>query len=227
MDTVCISLGGSIISKHDGVNVDYIRKLKVLLKDYSKSKFIIVVGGGYASRLYIDSSRQIIKNNSVLDEIGIAITRINALILKDLISDLDVYPNVITSIDELRSAINTNRIAIMGGLVPGISTDSVATMSAEIVGSKILINVSSSSYVYDMPPDRDGAKKLKSLNHAKLIEIASLWDTREAGSNFVFDLMASKLARRGNIEVRFVNDDTEQLKNAIEGREINGTTVKE
>jgi len=209
-----------------GVNVGYIKQLKTLLKAYSGKRFIIVVGGGYASRLYINSSKAIIKNNSVLDEIGIAITRINALILKDLISDLNVYPNVITDLDELKSAINTNRIVVMGGLVPGISTDSVATIAAEIVGSGVLINVSSSSYVYDMPPSRKEAKKFKELSHERLIEIASVWDTREAGSNFVFDLMASKLARRGRIEVRFVNDDVGQLKLAIDGKRIDGTVVR-
>ena len=63
------------------------------------------------------------------------------------------------------------------------------------------------------------------MNHDKLISIASLCDSREAGSNFIFDLMASKLAKRGNIEIRFVNEDILELQLAIENKIFSGTTV--
>ncbi len=67
MDTVCISVGGSIISREDGINIGYAKRLRALLKSYPGKRFILVVGGGYASRLYINSSKAIIKNNAVLD----------------------------------------------------------------------------------------------------------------------------------------------------------------
>jgi len=184
------------------------------------------VGGGYASRLYIKSSREIIKNEAVLDEIAIAITRINALIVKDLLSDMDVYPNIVANLDELRAATKNNSIVVMGGLLPGISTDAVAALACEVAGSKVLINVSREAYIYDRPPSEPGAKKLDTVTHNRMIEIASIRDTREAGSNFVFDLMASKLTKRGKVEVRFVNDDMDQLSLAINGKKHNGTIVK-
>ena len=59
-----------------------------------------------------------------------------------------------------------------------------------------------------------------------MIEVAAIRDTRNAGSNFVFDLVAAKLAKRGGIEVRFVNDDMAQLELAIAGKKHKGTTVK-
>ncbi len=226
MNTICISLGGSIISRKSGVNVSYVKRLSGLLRKFSnKYRFIITVGGGYASRLYISSSRQILKNEAVLDEIAIAITRINALIVKDLISDLDVYPNVVTELGELRMAAKSNSIVVMGGLLPGISTDAVAALACEVAGSKTLINVSTEAYIYDRPPMEKGAKKLDSVTHDKMINIASIRDTRIAGSNFVFDLVAAKLAKRGSIEVRFVNDDINQLELAISGKKHNGTVV--
>ncbi|MEM3839320.1 MAG: hypothetical protein QXF01_01940, partial [Candidatus Micrarchaeaceae archaeon] len=106
MDVICISLSGSMISGEKGVNVDFIKKLADLFRRYSKRfKFIVTVGGGYSNRLYITSTRSIITNNSVLDQIGIAFTRINALVLKDLFSQLDVYPNVVTTMEELKQAV--------------------------------------------------------------------------------------------------------------------------
>ena len=227
MNTICMSLGGSMVSRKNGVNVSYIRRLAKILRKYaSKYRFIITVGGGYASRLYISSSRQIIKNEAVLDEIAIAITRINALIVKDLFSDMDVYPNVVMDLQELKVANKTSDIVFMGGLLPGISTDAVATLTCEVAGSKTLINISEDAYIYDRPPTDKSAKKLETVSHERMIEVAAIRDTRVAGSNFVFDLVAAKLAKRGGIEVRFVNDDLDQLELAIAGKKHKGTTVK-
>lgn len=226
METICISLGGHVVFKKNGVNVNYIRKLLKLVKDFEGAyKFIIVVGGGYASRLYTQPAREIIKNNEVLDEIAIAITRINALIVKDLFSDLNVYPNVVTSLDELRSSLKSSDVVLMGGLTPGMTTDSVAILASEVVGSKVLVNIGNGSFVYDKPPSKRGAKKLERLDHNKLVEIAAQYDTREADASFIFDLVASKLAKRANIEVRFVNDDIAQLRLAILNQKHKGTIV--
>ncbi|MCL4365212.1 MAG: hypothetical protein M1569_00755 [Candidatus Marsarchaeota archaeon] len=227
MNTICVSLGGSMVSRKTGVNVSYIRRLAKLLKKHvNKHRFIITVGGGYASRLYINSSRQILTNEAVLDEIAIAITRINALIVKDLFSDMDVYPNVVTDLNELRMAHKSSGIVFLGGLLPGISTDAVATLTCEVSGSKTLINISEDSYIYDRPPTDKSARRLESVSHDRLIEVAAIRDSRVAGSNFVFDLVAAKLAKRGNIEVRFVNDDMEQLELALSDKKYKGTVVK-
>jgi uridylate kinase len=224
---MCLSLGGSIISRDTGVNVEYSKKLSALIDHFrDKYKFIIVVGGGYASRLYIQSTKNIIENNSLLDQVGIAFTRINALILKDLLGNLSVYPNVITSLEELKNSLSMNDIVVLGGLLPGISTDAVSVLACEVTNSKLLINVSATSYVYDKPPSEEGAKKLKNLTHEQLVELAYKYDQREAGSHFILDLVASKLAKRSKIEIRFVDDNIENLYAAIEGREHNGTTVK-
>ncbi len=226
-EMMCISLGGSIVSRRNGVNVSYIRKLSKLLMHYKdKYRFIITVGGGYTTRLYIHSSKQFLKNNAVLDEIAIAITRINALIVKSLLSDLGVYPNIVTSLHELRMAANTSGILVLGGLLPGLSTDAVAVLSSEVLGSKVVINVSHESYIYDRHPSEKGAKRLESLDHNKLISVASLYDSREAGSNFLFDLVASKLSRRSGIEIRFVNDNINELRLALDNKKYSGSKVK-
>ncbi|MCL5100376.1 MAG: hypothetical protein M1122_00260 [Candidatus Marsarchaeota archaeon] len=227
METICISLGGSIISRKNGINVGYVRRLYRLLKNYKNtSKFVIVVGGGYTSKLYVQSSKQIIKNNLILDEIAISITRINAMILKDMLSELNVYPNIVTDLDELRAASHNSGIVVMGGLLPGISTDSVTVLACEVVNSKTLINVSTEAYVYDRHPSEPGARRLEYLTHDQLIKLASRLDPREARSNFIFDLVASKLAKRSNIEIRFVNDKMDELRFAIEGKHHRGSTVK-
>ncbi len=228
METVCISLGGHVVFRKNGVNVNYIKKFLKLLSDYTGIyKFIVVVGGGYASRLYTQPAREIIKNNEVLDEIAIAITRINALIVKDILSELGVYPNVVTSLDELRVATKSNEVVLMGGLLPGMTTDAVAVLASEVVNSKVMINIGNGSYVYDRPPSQKGAKRLEKLDHNQLVEIASRYDTREADASFIFDLVASKLSKRAGIEIRFVNDDISQLRLALLNSKHAGSIVKD
>ncbi len=226
MDTICLSLGGHVVFRKNGVNVNYIKKLLDAVKAYSKQyKFIIVVGGGYASRLYTQPARNIIKNNEVLDEIAIAITRINALIVKDIFSDLHTYPNVVTSLEELRAATKSSDVVLMGGLLPGMTTDAVAVLASEVVNSKKLINIGNGSYVYDKPPSQKGAKRLDFLDHARMVEIAARYDTREADASFIFDLFASKLAKRAGIEIWFINDRISELRLAIAGKQHHGTVV--
>jgi Uridylate kinase len=99
-------------------------------------------------------------------------------------------------------------------------------LASEVVNSKVMINIGNGSFVYDKPPSKSGAKRLEKLDHNKLVEIAAKYDTREADASFIFDLVASKLAKRANIEIRFVNDQIEELRSAIINRKHNGSIVK-
>ncbi|MDE1851084.1 MAG: UMP kinase [Candidatus Micrarchaeota archaeon] len=227
MEIICISLGGSIISTEEGINIDFVKKFSRILKNNIKRyKFIIVVGGGYANRLYINSTRSIINNNALLDEVGIAFTRINALMMKDLFKDFRTYPNVVTDLEELKAAINENEIVLMGGLIQGITTDASTVLACEVTGCKKLVNVSSVGYIYDKNPSEKGAKRLDRLNYQQLLELAFKYDSREAKAPFVFDLVGCKLARRSRIEIRFVSNDMEEIEKAIQGRPYKGSIVK-
>ncbi len=228
MDIICISLGGSIVSRKNGTNVNYLKRFLGLLEGYKdKYKFVIAVGGGYACRVYIQSLKEHTTNNFVLDEVAIAITRINALIVKEVISSLDICPNIVTSLDELKSAIKINNVVVLGGLIPGMSTDAVIALACEIVKGKFIINVSNQAYVYDRHPSLPGARKFDRLSHAKLVDMAVRHDSREAGSHFLFDLVGSRIAKRSGLEIKFVNDSIEDLNRAIEDKEYTGTLVTE
>lgn len=227
MDILCISLGGSIISTEEGINVAFVKRLSNLLKkNIKKYKFIIVVGGGYANRLYINSTRSIINNNALLDEVGISFTRINALMMKDLFSEFKTYPNVVTSLEELKAAINDNELVLMGGLMQGITTDACTVLACEVTGCKTLINVSNIGYIYDRPPSEKGAKRLVTLTHQQLIDLAYKYDSREAKAPFIFDLVGCKLARRSRIEIRFVSSGMDEIARAISGGHHKGSVVR-
>lgn len=225
---VCLSFGGSVFSKKDGFNTGYIHGMANLIKSYKDTKFIIVVGGGYASREYIGNASKVIENNFVLDQIGIMFTKMNAMLLRNFLSRYinGVYYDHINDINNLQDVLTENRVVVFGGMTPGITTDSVAVLACEATGCKRMINISREAYIYDRNPNEKGAKRLERLGYDTLIARASKDDQRNAGSNFVFDIVACKLAKRSKTEISFVDDDIENLRTAIDGKRHRGSLVK-
>ncbi len=225
MKTVCISLGGSVVSKPFGLNIAYLKDFTRLLEKHTEKKFIVITGGGATSQAYIDALRKEGASEFELDEIGIAFTRINAIALLSFFKSSEVYPSVVGSIEELKRAHSQSRITISGGYLPGITTDAVAVLAAEAVHSSLVINVSTEPYLYTLPPKDKGAKKLKRIGYDGLIALAAKYDDRTAKSNFLFDLVASKLAKRSNIRIDFIGESIQELDKAINGSRHKGTVV--
>ena len=75
---IVLSLGGSLIIPGD-INTNYLKDFKkVVLKNKSKYKFIIVCGGGSLARKYISSLRDINIGEKFQSYSGISATRTNA-----------------------------------------------------------------------------------------------------------------------------------------------------
>ena len=72
MESVVLSLGGSVLIKDDKPDTAYLRALsKVLIGLSSKYKLFIVTGGGMIARTYIKAGRDLGADESYLDEMGI------------------------------------------------------------------------------------------------------------------------------------------------------------
>lgn len=221
METICISLSGGIIFNGKDFNFSYMKKLAALLDKHKDKKFVIVTGGGPIARQCISAARKGVKNKFALDKIGILSSRINAIVLSEIV------PNsiIVNDIDELKRFAPSSRI-IMGGLLPGITTDSVTVLACEALGAKLLINISSVSYLYTAMPGSKNALKIKNTTFDRLIEIANREDKREPGTNFLFDIFASKLAQRSGIMLKFVDLRISELEKAISNRQHSGTVIK-
>ncbi|MGC8681824.1 MAG: UMP kinase [Candidatus Acidifodinimicrobium sp.] len=227
MQTICVSLGGSVVSNEKGLNIQYLKEFRELLKKHKEMQFAIIVGGGFVNRKYIEALREEGVSEFALDEIGIAFTRVNALAAKSIFKGLDgVFPSIAEDIKTLKEA-SKNRIIFCSGFMPGITTDAVSIITCETLGSKKLINVSAQSGIYDKDPKEAGAKKFSKITHQELIELAEKYDSREAKAPFVFDLVASKLAKRSNIRIDFIGTNLNELNSAISNKSHNGTIVED
>jgi len=225
---VVLSIGGSSIIPDGKPDLSFLRSLADLIKK-SKNSFGILCGGGPAARMYANAARELGAGEYEADSIAIRSTRQNAHLLLAALKSagVDAYGRVLDDFEKAKEPARANKAVVMGGTIPGITTDTDAVMLAEAIGARRLVNVSNVDAIYDSDPKKSpSAKKYAKMGYEELIALAAASDKRMAGTNFVFDLLACKLIARSKIETHFVSyKRMDDLQAAIEGRKHSGTAV--
>ncbi|MFA6475353.1 MAG: UMP kinase [Patescibacteria group bacterium] len=204
MNTIIISLGGSLIFNEvtKQPSVERIRIYSKWLKRLSAhQRVIVVVGGGIPARQYITAGKTFTKSSAQLDELGIAVSRINAHLLqlacgqsadKKIISD----PRVILP--------KQKKIFIGAGWKPGRSTDYDAVMLAVKNKVDTVYNLSNITYLYNKDPKKySAAVKITDITWPDLqLIIGKTW---QPGLNVPFDPIAAQLAAKHKLTVKIMN----------------------
>ena len=129
MDTVVVSLGGSVLIPEEN-DAEHLNKLSGLLKEMSvEHRLLLVCGGGKIARYYIATGRDIGATEKELDELGIMTTRINAKLVSLSLGELAI-DHIPTTVEGAAKAVPGNKIVVMGGTAPGHTTDAVSAMLA-------------------------------------------------------------------------------------------------
>lgn len=224
METVIISLGGSLIIPSD-IDVSFLREFKELIVRFiRKKKFIIICGGGKTARIYQRAAAELAKLTADdLDWLGIHATRINAHLLRTIFRKY-AYPRVIRNPED---KIKLNKpVLIAAGYKPGCSTDYDATLLAKNFGVKILLNLTNTDYVYDKDPGKyKDAKPLKQMSWKEYRKIAgNKWDP---GLNLPFDPVAAREAENLKLKVIIMNGkNIKNLNNFLSGKNFKGTVIQ-
>ncbi|MEK6982169.1 MAG: UMP kinase [Candidatus Micrarchaeota archaeon] len=226
---IVLSLGGSLVNTENGIDTVFLNQIRQILEK-SEHNFAIVTGGGKAARKYANEVRLKGGNEFEADEAAIVATKENAKAVIDVFSagKSNICKKVCLDFDNARKEAKKFRFIAMGGTIPGITTDADAALLAEAINSRRLVNISNVDAIYDSnPKENKNAKKYGSLDYSTLINLACRSDTRKAGENFVFDILACKIIARSKIEAHFVSGkNLNDLENAINGKNHNGTIVK-
>ncbi len=218
-----VSIGGSVLTSN--LDPERIRKYASSIKTLSKEHTTyIVVGGGRIARDYITAARDLGANEVECDIIGIDMTRINAKLLIAAIGN-SAYPVPLTSYQDARNAALSGKVVVMGGLIPGQTTDAVSAVLAEYVGADLLINATSVDGVYTADPNIDSkAEKISSMTPSQLVDIVIKTDM-SAGSNSPLDPLAAKIIQRCGIKTIVVDGrEPGNINEAAAGRH-NGTLI--
>jgi len=225
MDAIVASVGGSIVVPGDD-DAPFIKELAAMLLRVAEShKLYVVVGGGKVARYYIRTGRQLVQDEKFLDEMGIGATRLNARLLAAALGG-SANKSVPETIETAADVGKDYAIVIMGGTVPGHTTDAVSAMLAEKVGAARLVNATSVDGVYTADPNKDpGATKMPRLTFQELIDIVGT-EHGEAGPNVVIDPVAAGIIARIKLPTYVVKGrDLKEFENALLGKEFIGTII--
>lgn len=200
---VVIKLGGFAFSLEDAHPLveAYVSLLKDLVGQYHP---VVVTGGGPMARYYIKAAREMDVPESLCDHLGILASRLNARLLVDGLGEY-AFPEVPTTIDELKHYFASGKIVAMGGLTPGHSTNAVAAIAAETIKADLLINATDVDGVYTADPSKDPkAMKLEEVSIENLTKILSKTDMR-AGAYELMDSLALRIIQRSKIPTIILN----------------------
>ncbi|MFV9630963.1 MAG: UMP kinase [Methanosarcinales archaeon] len=221
---IVISIGGSVlISSSDHKKIrSFADSIQKLAKEHT---IYVIVGGGWIAREYISIARSLGANEAECDCLGIDVTRINSRLLVTALGET-AYPMVLKSYQDARKAALSGKIIVMGGLIPGQTTDAVSAVLAEYEGADLLINATSVDGVYSADPRHNkDAKKFTTMTASRLVDIVTKIDI-SAGSNSPIDLLAAKIIQRCGIRTIVIDGhDPNNIIDAVEGRN-NGTLIE-
>ncbi len=225
---VVLSIGGSSIIPEGKPDFSFLKGMAQLIKK-SKNSFGLLCGGGTIARMYASAARELGAGEYEADSIAIRSTRQNAHLMLTALkgAGVEAHERVIEDFEAAKEPARECKAVVMGGTIPGITTDTDSVLLAEAIGAKRLVNVSNVDAIYDSDPRKNPlAKKFQKMTYDSLIALAIDSDKRMAGTNFVFDMLACKLIARSGIETHFVSfRNMSDLENAVEGKKHGGTVV--
>jgi len=234
MSTVhVVALGGSLLRPEEADArtrwMGQLRQLMVHLEGNGR-RVGLVVGGGLPAREGIALAQATISDRHRLDEIGIAGTRLNATVLQQVLLDIgcDVAPVVPHTVEAARELLEEHHIVVMGGTVPGHTTDTVAVKLAAKVHARHCIIATNVSHVFTKDPrHHDDAEALTEMTLGELGEIVGVGTPLEPGASAVVDPVAVEVAMNAGLDLAVLDGrELNRLDNALDGKLFDGTIIK-
>ena len=222
---VVVSIGGSVLAPDlDARRVEGHAAVVETLAEEG-CEIGAVVGGGGVARDYIGAARELGANEVQLDQIGIDVTRINARLLIAALGP-SVDPKVAHDYEDAGDAIRRGDVSVMGGVMPGQTTDAVAAALAEYVGADLLVYATSVDGVYSADPSTDDdAEKYEQLTGGELVDVIAPM-SRDAGASAPVDLLAAKLIERAEMRTIVLDGtDPSRIEDAVLRGEHTGTDI--
>ena len=223
-----LKIGGSLLFTDNGsIDVTFLKDLIKVLQEIRKlkHKVILIIGGGKVARRFIEVARNFNASEEICDQVGIYASRLNAMLVVSMDENL-FHPEIPVDVETAIIYLNDNqgKFIVMGGMIPGQSTNAVTAEVAEQLEANAILNATDVDYVYSADPKIDpDAKPLKKLSYD---EFSKLIDKEaKAGKYKLFDYRAFKIIQRSQIKTcMFSGKNPENILKIIKGEKI-GTVI--
>jgi uridylate kinase len=221
---VVLRIGGSVVASP--INTELISKYADLLRTLKEQghEVAVVVGGGSLAREFIAIAKNLGLNEQAQDETAISVSRIFAQLFLKKLGEMGCKTVPLT-VDEAAKCLNEGKILVMGGLKPGMTTDTVAALIAERINADLLVKGTDQDGVYNKDPKKYGdAVKLDRLSFDDLANVFSE-SKHKAGIHQIIDPEAVNILKRKRVRLVVVNGfRPENILAAVKGEKI-GTIV--
>lgn len=221
---IVLRIGGSVIASPLNPNLiqEYVRLLKKLKTQ--GHEVAVVVGGGTLAREFIKAAKDLGLKEEFQDEIAISVSRIFAQLFVGKLGELSCR-TVSLTIEDAVNCLSTGKIAVMGGLKPGMTTDAVAALIVEKTNSDLLIKTTDQEGIYNKDPKKH-ADAVR-LDHVSFEDLSNVFaeNKHKAGIHQVIDPEAIKILKRKRVKVFVVNGfKPENILAIIDGKHV-GTLI--
>jgi len=221
---IVMRIGGSVVASP--INPALIGRYMELLKDLKMQghELAVVVGGGALARDFIKAAKNLGLDESAQDEVAISVSRIFAQLLLKKLGELGCKVVPLTVEDAVK-CLQDGKVAVMGGLKPGMTTDTVAALIAEKVNADLLIKATDQEGIYNKDPRKYADAVL--LEHLSFKELSNAFaeDKHKAGIHQILDPEAVKILKRKRVRVVVVNGfKPENILAVVKGKHV-GTMI--
>ncbi len=187
-----VALGGSLLRPEESQRHAWLAGIAAVIGDAIRSGEVLglVIGGGAPAREAIGLAAAVVHDVALLDEIGIAATRLNATMLRSTLvaAGIDVAVGIPHTVEDAASALQRHDAVVMGGTMPGHTTDAVAIRLAIAAGAERCIIATNVDHVYsDDPRLVADAVAHARLSLEELAAIVGPAEHRAAGASSVID----------------------------------------
>lgn len=222
---IVIRLGGSVVAAP--VNTNLIGKYGEILKELKEKghEVVVVVGGGALARDFIKIAKELGLEERDQDDLAISVSRLFAQLFAKMLGE-STCERVPLSVEEAVECLEGGKIAVLGGLKPGMTTDTVAALIAERINADMLIKATDQEGVYNKDPRKyPDAVKLDKLRFEDLPQVLAE-KKHKAGIHQILDPEAVKVLKVKRVKVLVLNGyKPENILLAVEGKNV-GTLIE-
>jgi uridylate kinase len=181
----------------------------------------VVVGGGPVARAYIATARELGLPREAQDMVAIEASRLNAKLVGMKLG----VKRVSTTIQGMVTELEKNGAGVMGGLRPGITTDTVAAILGDAWHADLLVKASDQDGVYTADPRTvKNAELLHKMSYQDLVRILGGGQHRP-GIHSIVDPVAAKFIAKHKLTLVVTNGlHPSNVRKALLGERV-GTLV--